>query len=152
NFKPLRDTGLREIEDVPGGELQNFNSDGDVTRTVLWDPAKVYEQARSRTQTEAASALRTALQSTGNCLVGEHASVLHCLSGGLDSSIVAGCLAQAPTRPEVTALNLYIAPTDRDMPVTFPNVNPRYLAKLRRVAGHGDERAFARLVAERWQF
>ena len=53
-----------------------------------------------------------------------HASLLHRLSGGLDSSIVAGCLGRASTQPRIACYTYF---------------NPH---------GRSDERPWARLAAE----
>src|SRR5262249_17303481 len=40
--------------------------------------------------------------------------IVHRLSGGLDSSIVLGCLREAPSRPRITSLNYFAKGADGD--------------------------------------
>lgn len=50
----------------------------------------------------AARAMRATVRSCTHSWAGCHASALHRLSGGLDSSIIAGCLRETPARPRIT--------------------------------------------------
>src|SRR5690606_7666693 len=77
-------------------------------------------------------------------------SITHLLSGGLDSSIVAACVAQAPTRPRLTYLNLAIESHHAQQHVHMPGVDRALHEKIRVTLSHGDERFYARLVAQRW--
>lgn len=146
-----RDTGLEGVASVPAGERLTI-SHGLVTRSCLWDPIAIADVALGgQTMDEAATALRSTLQHTVDAWASCYQSITHKLSGGLDSSIVAGCLAQAPSKPNVSYLHFSI---DRDVGrerLLLPGVDPRIAAKVRTITGPGDERYFARLVAERWQ-
>ena len=72
----------------------------------------------------AAASMRATVRSCTQTLSAGHASLLHRLSGGLDSSIVAGCLARASTQPRIACYTYF---------------NPQ---------GRSDERPWARLAAE----
>ncbi|HKU27189.1 MAG TPA: asparagine synthase C-terminal domain-containing protein, partial [Candidatus Sulfotelmatobacter sp.] len=145
SFKLTRQCGLKGFEDVPGGERHTLHRSGR-TRTLLWNPGEFCRSGPIENAAVAACQLRATVQTSVSAWAARHTDIIHCLSGGLDSSIVASCLAQAPSKPNVTCLNLYVAASDRDKPV-LPNLSKRYLAKLHRVSSHGDERQFARLVA-----
>lgn len=144
-----RDTGLEGVEELPGGERVTLSAAG--TRLArLWDPAAIARTACFERPDEAAKAVRSTVQSTIDAWASCYEDITLKLSGGLDSSIVAGCLAQAPTRPHVTYLNFAIDAASRQEPLHMPGLDRRTAEKLRAIAGHGDERYFARLVADRW--
>ena len=96
-------TGLKEVTRLLHGECISLYQ-GSVQRRYYWHPAK-FATERLESKTEAAQQLRE----TTKCCVHSWAScypgILQMLSGGLDSSIVLGCLADAPTRPNITCLN-----------------------------------------------
>jgi asparagine synthase (glutamine-hydrolysing) len=72
----------------------------------------------------AARAVRATVRSCTNAWASGHSTILHRLSGGLDSSIIAGCLKDAPSKPRVTCYTYF---------------SPR---------GRSDERPWARLAAQ----
>jgi asparagine synthase (glutamine-hydrolysing) len=144
------DTGLDNVTSVPVGERLTL-SHGHVARSRLWDPIAIAADARLEDPEKAAQALRSTVQNTIDAWASCYENVTHRLSGGLDSSIVAGCLAQAPSRPQINYLNLVIDMELDAQRMHLPGVDRRIADKLRAIAGHGDERYFARLVAERWQ-
>lgn len=146
-----RSCGLAEVDDVPGGECMELRG-GRVLRRWLWHPADFCAPGEERSLDRMALELRQSVQETVSAWAACFDRVCHRLSGGLDSSIVAGCLAEAPSRPAVTCLNFYTGATDQDERLTAPGLAPADLAKLRRMAGHSDERRYARIVAERWGF
>lgn len=121
----IRDTGLQEVTEVLPGERVTFRQDG-VERDWLWNPARLRSEGIIRDPGEAASLLRSTVRTCVHAWASLHRSVLHNLSGGLDSSIVLSCLADAPGCPQVTCLNYFAAETRED------------------------ERAFARIAAERF--
>lgn len=121
-----RECSLEGVEEVPGGERVTF-SPGHVDRAQLWNPAKIAAEPPENSIDEAAKALRATLQATVNAWASCYQVITHQLSGGLDSSIIAGCLAQAPSRPAINYVNFSLD------------------------AGLDRERPLARLVAERWQ-
>jgi asparagine synthase (glutamine-hydrolysing) len=151
NHGITRQTGLNEVEDIPGGELQTI-SGSRITRRQLWNPSRLCADSPIENVAEAQHELRSAVQTAVSAWSSCYDNILHCLSGGLDSSIVAGCLAQAPAVANVTCLNLFVEADSNDELPAFPSFSQRYVEKLRRASGHGDERRFARLVAQRWGF
>ena len=132
-------TGLHEISELCAGECLSW-SDGRTSRSFLWHPARLAHPTRlarngagpeepgkrvddrggdARWVEEIHATLRQCVHSWAS----RHDSILHRLSGGLDSSVVLSCLRSASHRPRLTAVNCF----SRD--------------------SVGDERAYARAVA-----
>jgi asparagine synthase (glutamine-hydrolysing) len=119
-----RETALNEVTEVMAGERVEIDR-GTAVSSFAWDAAgmtrtDIIDDVDMAAQ-ELRRVARTCIHSWAACY--EH--VLHKLSGGLDSSIVLGCLQDAPARPTVTCLNYYS------------------------LESNGDERTFARLAANR---
>ena len=102
---------LNEVTQIRRGECVEFSprqQPAMVGRRFLWNP---FEFARSHAPLDdpslAATALRNTLRSCTAALASRHESILLRLSGGLDSSIVLGCLQGAPPRPRVLAYTQY---------------------------------------------
>jgi len=145
-----RQCSLQGIESIPGGERVTV-SRGRTQRDPLWNPAQIAAHPREENPEAAAKALRSTVQETIDAWASCYRVITHKLSGGLDSSIVAGCLAQAPSRPRVSYLNFSAdVGLDRER-LHLPGVAAAMADKIRAIAAHGDERHLARLVAERWQ-
>ena len=145
---PSRRCALQELEDIPGGEWTTLTGTTP-QRTTVWHPDRFCNNDVIEDAAEAASALRTTVRDAVQTLSAQHSHVLLELSGGLDSSIVAACLAHQEKRPQVTCLNFFIPTTAPDPThLVFPvGLAAEDRAKLRRVASSGDERRFARRVA-----
>lgn len=95
-----------------------------ISRRFLWTPLRFSNSnALLDDPNRAARAMRATVHSATHSLASCHASLLLRLSGGLDSSIINGCLKAAPTMPHVTC---------------YTHFNPR---------GRLDERPWARLAA-----
>lgn len=127
-FNDLERNALVEIAQVRRGECVEINP---ATEQVVsssrfcWDPFTfVREQQAIEDPDRAAAAVQATVRSCTQALSAGHASLLHRLSGGLDSSIIAGCLARAYSPPRVACYTYF---------------NPR---------GRSDERPWARLAAE----
>ena len=95
------------------------------SRRAYWNPFTFVDPRRAIEDPEqAAAAMRATVRSCTQALSAGHASLLHRLSGGLDSSIVAGCLGRPSTQPRIACYTYF---------------NPD---------GRSDERQWARLAAE----
>jgi asparagine synthase (glutamine-hydrolysing) len=145
-----RQCGLEGIDEIPGGERLT-ESRGRIERASLWNPARIAGNPREDPPEAAARALRATVQQTVDAWASCYQVITHRLSGGLDSSIVAGCLAQARSRPSINYLNFSVDVRLDQERLHLPGVDTRTAAKIRAVAAHGDERHLARLVAARWQ-
>lgn len=144
-----RECGLEGLDDMPGGERVTL-SRGNLTRALLWNPARIAATGRGDAPEVAAKLLRTTVQSTIDALASCYEVITHKLSGGLDSSIVAGCLAQAPSQPRINYLNFSINVGFDQERLHLPGMDLSTATKVRAIAGHGDERQLARLVAQKW--
>jgi asparagine synthase (glutamine-hydrolysing) len=102
------ETGIREINEVRPGECVEFSIDGKVVRRELyWWPAQF---ARDGVIDDACEATKQLRRTTQHCIwtwASCYSGIVHNLSGGLDSSIVASCLRSAPTAPRVTCLTYF---------------------------------------------
>ena len=145
-----RHCSLAGIEEIPGAERVTL-SRGRIDRTLLWNPAQIAASPRDEGIAEAAKSLRDTVQATIDAWASCYPVITHKLSGGLDSSIIAGCLAQAPSRPSINYLNFSVdVGLDRER-LHLPNMKADIAERIRAIAAHGDERHLARLVAERWK-
>lgn len=122
-----RETGLREVQQVLGGECETV-LDGHATREIYWHPFSIAESRRIEAVPAAVDALRETVRACVHAWASCYDGILHALSGGLDSSIVAICLKSAPSRPRVTCFSRY-------------SVGPA-----------SDEREYAQAVADRCGF
>lgn len=119
---------LKEVLAVRRGECVEFKRGAGPygTRKSYWEPLRFTDSERLLEEPEfAARAMRSTVQATVSSWVQAHPSMLLRLSGGLDSSIVAGCLGNAPGKSRFVAYT-YFAPS-----------------------GRSDERPWARMAAQR---
>lgn len=120
----LNFTGLDAVTQVLGGECV-AHCGGGKTRTFYWNPLRVADENPIEDPMQAVAALRRCTLDSVRAWASSYESIVHTLSGGLDSAIVLACLKDAAARPQITCVN-YHSP-----------------------GAAGDERAFARLVARR---
>jgi asparagine synthase (glutamine-hydrolysing) len=98
------------VASVHRGECVRFDAAGRyLSRSVYWHPAR-FDRASDLivVPTVAAEALHATVRSCVHSMVGHHSSVLSQTSGGLDSSIVLGCLGDAPSKPEICCYTDYV--------------------------------------------
>ncbi|NJO13235.1 MAG: hypothetical protein HC872_06965 [Gammaproteobacteria bacterium] len=119
-----RATGLKEVSELLPGECAEVDGER-VRRSLLWHPFDVAQTAVLEDTSEAVAELRSIAQHCVDAWSRLHPGILHCLSGGLDSSILLACLTRSRYRPVVTCLTYYAPGRD------------------------ADERVFARLAAHR---
>lgn len=119
----VRSSGLNEVVEVLSGDIVEFRG-LEVDQRVLWNPGRVARRAYLGGDSRALEDLRFTVQQCVARWASTYTSIIHSLSGGVDSSIVLACLSRAPRRPAITCLNRF---TD--------------------VASE-DERSFARLAAQ----
>lgn len=118
---------LKEVLAVRRGECIEFKRGNGPygSRKSYWEPLKFTDSDRLLEEPDlAARAMRSTVQSAISSWVKVHRSLLLRLSGGLDSSIVAGCLGNAPGK-------------ERFVAYTYFNPN-----------GRSDERPWARMAAQ----
>lgn len=143
-----RNCGLDGVEDIPGGERLTISEKG-ADRTSLWDPVEIARNPRFDNADDAARHLRLTVQATVDAWASCYQRIVHKLSGGLDSSIVAACLANTPSTARVSYLHLSLDVGRREDRLHLPGIDKRTADKIRSMTAPGDERHFARLVAER---
>ena len=118
----VHETGLNEVSDVLPGGCLTFGKEG-VERSLAWKPMDVAERNPIEDAGDAAEALRATVRACVHAWASAYEGIVHCLSGGLDSSIVLSCLKDAPSRPSLLCLNYF------------------------GTGSHEDERRYARLAA-----
>lgn len=143
---PSRYSAFSEVEEVAGGERITLSQSGTV-RKKLWHPHRLAAEARSERPEDTAGVLRRAVQDCVDAWSSCYRRVGLKLSGGLDSSIVAGCLASARSKSTMSFMTLAVG---GDEAIHLPELDNRTAATMRALAASGDERHLARLVAKRW--
>ncbi len=131
-FNDLENDALEQVEQIRRGECVELDARARPivrSRRFYWDPFTfVQAQGAIEDPGHAAASMQATVRSCTQALSAGHANLLHRLSGGLDSSIIAGCLARASTQPRITCYTFF---------------NPH---------GRSDERPWARLAAEQAGF
>ena len=102
----IRATGLNEVTEVQLGERLRLDAAG-VERRLLWDPVEIAQRGLIEDPAVAACAVHETVKLCVHAWASLHSSIVHNLSGGLDSSIVLSCLVDAPNRPAIAALHFY---------------------------------------------
>jgi asparagine synthase (glutamine-hydrolysing) len=94
---------LEGVSSIHRGECVTFGANGaSVSRACYWHPS-CFDGADEPIvdPSVAARALRAVVRGCVHAMASHHTSVLAQVSGGLDSSIVLGCLVAAPTLPDI---------------------------------------------------
>jgi asparagine synthase (glutamine-hydrolysing) len=121
-------SALNEVTPLGRGECFEFKKDGHSgqgARRFYWTPSSFAGVDDLLEDPElAARAMRNSVQAATRSWANLHPSILLRLSGGLDSSIIAGCLREAPNQSRFVAYTYF-----------SPN-------------GRSDERPWARLAAQ----
>jgi asparagine synthase (glutamine-hydrolysing) len=97
---------LNEVSQIHRGQCMEIKPDnrGENSRQLYWMPVSFSEASRAIYDVEvAAKALRATVQSVIRTLARGHSEILMRLSGGLDSSIVGGCLRRGAAGAKVIA-------------------------------------------------
>jgi asparagine synthase (glutamine-hydrolysing) len=121
-----RQQSLLGVEQVLRGECVEFDTDTArmIRREFYWRPQTFVDSDDAFENPDfAARAMRAVVRMSTHTWAAQDERIVLRLSGGLDSSIIAGCLKDAPNKPEIHAYTYF---------------NPR---------GGSDERPWARLVA-----
>lgn len=131
-FNDLEQNALNEVEQILRGECVEIDPGAEPvvrSRRFYWNPFSFQDAQRAIEDPErAAASMRATVRSCTQTWAACYGSLLHRLSGGLDSSIVAGCLGHASSTPRIACYTYY---------------NPQ---------GRSDERPWARLAAEHTGF
>jgi asparagine synthase (glutamine-hydrolysing) len=101
-------TGLREISRVLAGECLELRPDGS-SSGFYWHPFEIIAGERIDDADRAASLLHDTTMACVHTWASCYDRILNLLSGGLDSSIIVGCLKTAAAKPTVTNLHMFYA-------------------------------------------
>lgn len=118
------ETGLAGIGQLRAGECWTL-TDRRVASVFHWDPARICAAEAMEEPGQALRELRSAIETSVGSWAGCYRRILLELSGGLDSSVILGCLGASDPDTEIICLNMHTE------------------------APEGDERPFARKVAAR---
>ncbi len=97
--------GLNEVKEVLAGECLELNGAG-ARQFPLWDPRSICREHAIENFEEASGQVRQVTQACVDFWASKYDRIVHRLSGGLDSSVILGCLARSAYRPLVTCLHL----------------------------------------------
>jgi asparagine synthase (glutamine-hydrolysing) len=117
------DTGLSGVTEIRPGECIALDGNRWIS-AFYWDPRQISRSERIADPVAAADALRRTALFCINGWASSCRNILHNLSGGFDSAVVLACLCRSPNPPKITCFNRYQS------------------------AAEGDERRFARLMAQ----
>ena len=106
----LRMSSLNEIEQVTRGECLTIPPPGALrTKTLYWKPTDFSDRHQSIADaTAACRALRATVKSATTTWAAGHNSILMRLSGGLDSSVIAGCLKGRAADTNLTSYAYFV--------------------------------------------
>jgi asparagine synthase (glutamine-hydrolysing) len=109
-----RSTGHKEVKQLHAGECAAIHDDGVSTRSFYWNPVDIYEAKAIEQPAEARARLGRVIRHCVNAWASCYDSIVHELSGGLDSSIVAACLAKGGGSTEVLCFNFFTQMSEGD--------------------------------------
>ncbi len=118
-----RSTGILGTTRLLAGECVVVDDSGAPGRSFYWHPADVCTAETIEDAKQARSALRSVVRRCVNAWASRYGSIVHELSGGLDSSVVARCLSDTGVLKNFLCFHYYTE------------------------ASEGDERSYAREVA-----
>lgn len=99
------ESALHEVSTLRPGECDEWQQ-GRAARLAYWNPFSIAAKDCVDNPIDTAEMLRRSVRQCVHAWAACVDDILHELSGGLDSSIVAACLRDAPTRPRVICVNL----------------------------------------------
>jgi asparagine synthase (glutamine-hydrolysing) len=100
-----RECALNEVREVLAGECLELGK-GRAHQFAMWDPRIVCRNNPIEDFDEASRQVGRVTQACIDFWASKYDRIVHQLSGGLDSSIVLGCLKKSPHSPRVTCLHL----------------------------------------------
>jgi asparagine synthase (glutamine-hydrolysing) len=96
--------GLNEVKEVLAGECLELNGVG-ARQFPLWDPRSIGREHSVEDFQDACGQVKQVTQACVDFWASKYDRIVHRLSGGLDSSVVLGCLTRSAHRPLVTCLH-----------------------------------------------
>ncbi len=99
-------TGIKEITEIQAGEAVSVDTRG-ISTSRYWDPREISRRPQIEDFETASRLLREAAQESVDGSASHCPAAMLLLSGGLDSSIVLGCMTRSPSRPAITCVTYY---------------------------------------------
>lgn len=100
-----RECALNEVKELLAGECLELK-EGRSTQFCLWDPRIISREDAVEDFGDAARRVRAVSQACVDFWASKYDRIVHHLSGGLDSSVILGCLKNSAYRPAVTCVHL----------------------------------------------
>ena len=106
-------TGLVGVRQVQAGERMTVLA-GRVSASYCWSPDRIYAAATIDDHNAAMQQLRDSIKNCVAAWASCYGTILHELSGGLDSAVVLAALALSPRAPKVVCENHYTSDAEAD--------------------------------------
>jgi asparagine synthase (glutamine-hydrolysing) len=100
-----RECGLNEVKELLAGECLELTGRGS-RQFAIWDPRTICREHGVEDFQDASRQVRQVTQACVDFWASKYERIMHRLSGGLDSSVILGCLKHSDYRPLVTCLHL----------------------------------------------
>ncbi|MES2956713.1 MAG: asparagine synthase C-terminal domain-containing protein [Pseudomonadota bacterium] len=110
---PGRRTAISGVREILGGEAVDICGDT-IASTLLWSAVEFARAPIHDERVQAADALRRTVRGCALSWASSYGNIMLRLSGGVDSSILASCLAADSTSARVTCINYHSAGSDSD--------------------------------------
>jgi len=109
----LKETALREVTEVQPGECLTFDASGSSSH-FFWNPLQIAFENPVRDLNSAVEQLRDTTRACVAAWASCHDSIIHMLSGGVDSSIVLSCFSGLEPVAKITCINYFSKGADTD--------------------------------------
>lgn len=130
----IRETALDGVHELLAGDCWTQTERGN-KQFAIWNPAEVHGRGTLDEYDTGVCAVRNTAQHCIDNWASVHKSILHRLSGGLDSAIVLGCLTRSPAHPRIACINRF---------TRKPGEDERNFARVAATAAH------VQLVESEW--
>lgn len=96
--------GVQEVTELLAGQCLEI-SEVRTRQRSMWDPRAICREGAFENFEDACGRVRRVTQACVDSWASKYDRIVHRLSGGLDSSVVLGCLKRAPYSPQITCLH-----------------------------------------------
>lgn len=108
-----KDTGLEGVQQIQAGECIAVGADS-TKATYYWSPHRIHNRRTVEDRQQAMRELRSVIQNCIGAWASCYGSILHQLSGGLDSAVVLACLSRASGSLSIVCENQFTRNTEGD--------------------------------------